>query len=386
MTQSLLSLILLEMGSATTTDEKCQKLLYLSMEKWHELMALAERQGVLAIAVDGLQVLMEAHKDKIVAVRENPAEWQLWLLENIGQMTQYEIMNHQQKKVIAELSEIWAAEGIRMMVFKGQANAAFYPKPEHRAVGDIDCWLFGDAEKADNIMKNHGADVDCNWYRHSKISFQGETIENHRVMSHTRGNKKHQKMERELRKMAKENLNDNVDLYLEGCGKALKASAQFNACFLTYHGLHHFTSEGLRLKQILDWAMFLQKEQDKVDWNAYWDFCRRYKLDRFAEVMNYIAMQYLNVLCEQSEQVRADFNANDNHNENDVRVFAEKVLQSTLYDDDFLFNSGKSDWMVRWLLVKNMFTNDRWKYRDIAQKNVWLQLWENVTGFLFDKN
>lgn len=374
MTQSLLSLLLLGMGYTTTTDEKCQKLLCFSMGQWYELMAVAEQQGVLAIAVDGLQVLMEAHKEDIVAVKESPAEWQLWLLENIGQLTQYEMMNHQQRKVIAELSEMWAAEGIRMMVFKGQANAAFYPKPEHRAVGDIDCWLFGDAEKADNIMKNHGADVNFKWYRHSKISFQGETIENHRVMSHTRGNKKHKKMEEELLQMAKESLNHKVDHYLEGCGKALKASAQFNACFLTYHGLHHFTSEGLRLKQILDWAMFLQKEQDEVDWNAYWDFCRRYKLDRFAAVMNYIAMHFLNV----------DFNAN--YNENDVSVLAENVLRSTLYDDDYLFNSGKSDWMVRWSLVKNMFTRDRWKYRDIAQKTVWLQLWQNVTGFMFDKD
>lgn len=374
MTQSLLSLLLLGMGYTTTTDEKCQKLLCFSMGQWYELMAVAEQQGVLAIAVDGLQVLMEAHKEDIVAVKESPAEWQLWLLENIGQLTQYEMMNHQQRKVIAELSEMWAAEGIRMMVFKGQANAAFYPKPEHRAVGDIDCWLFGDAEKGDNIMKDHGAGVDFNWYRHSKISFQDETIENHRVMSHTRGNKKHQKMEEELRQMAKESLNHKVDHYLEGCGKALKASAQFNACFLTYHGLHHFTSEGLRLKQILDWAMFLQKEQDEVDWNAYWDFCRKYKLDRFAAVMNYIAMHFLNV----------DFNAN--YNENDVSVLAENVLRSTLYDDDYLFNSGKSDWMVRWSLVKNMFTRDRWKYRDIAQKTVWLQLWQNVTGFMFDKD
>ena len=64
-----------------------------------------------------------------MAQNENPENWQLWLLENIGQLTQYEMMNHQQKKVIADLSEKWAAEGIQMMVFKGQANAAFYPKP-----------------------------------------------------------------------------------------------------------------------------------------------------------------------------------------------------------------------------------------------------------------
>lgn len=351
------------------SDDECKKLLQLSMREWRDVMTLAERQGVLAIAVDGLQSLMEAHKGEFQAIKENPAEWQIWLLENIGQLTQCEVMNHQQKKVIAELSEMWSMEGIRMMVFKGQANAALYPKPEHRAVGDIDCWLFGAAEKGDEIAKTHGADVSFDWYRHSKIAYKGETIENHRVMSHTRGSEKKQNMEDELRLM----LNPTDLSMIDGCGKAKMPSPQFNACFLTYHGLHHFTSEGLRMKQILDWAMFLQKEQDKVDWSQYNDFCKRYKLDRFASVMNFIASEYLGVQL----------------NNSDIKVdgtFAEKIIQSTLYDDDYLFNSGKSDWTVRWLLVKNMLTRDKWKYRDIAQLNVWMQLWKNVTGFILYKD
>lgn len=372
MIQVFLSLIKLGVATGTVSDEECQKLLLLSMQGWRDVIALAERQGVLAIAVDGLQVLMEAHKGEIVAQNENPDEWQLWLLDNIGQLTQYEIMNHQQKKTIAEISEMWATEGIRMMVFKGQANAALYPKPEHRAVGDIDCWLFGEAQRGDGIAKAHGAEVSFDWYRHSKIAYKDETIENHRVMSHTRGSKLKQVMEDNLRFMVQ----GKGLTVIEGCGKALRPSAQFNACFLTYHGLHHFLSEGLRMKQILDWAIFLQKEQDKVDWNAYWDFCKKYNLKNFAEVMNYIAAQYFNV----------NLNANNHYYENDVRLLAEKVLRSTLYDDDYLFNSGKSDWTVRWLLVKNMLTRDRWKYRDVAQENVLKHLWQNTTGYLFDKN
>lgn len=368
-TQAILTL--LKLGLGIQQPDNVSDLLSLSIRQWEDLMALAERQGVLAIAVDGLQVLMEAHKGAIIAVKENPAEWQMWLLENIGQLTQYEMMNHQQKKVIAELSEMWAAEGLRMMVFKGQANAALFSKPEHRAVGDIDCWLFGDAEKGDEIAKAHGADVLFDWYRHSKISYKDETIENHRVMSHTRGSKRKQEMESGLRELANDNHNANDNFI----GKAVRPSAQFNACFLTYHGLHHFLSEGLRMKQILDWAMFLQKEQDHVDWDAYWGFCKRYKLERFAEVMTYIVAEYLGV--EMNIKLTNDTN---------IKVLAEKVMKSTLYDDDYLFNSGKSDWMVRWLLVKNMFTCDRWKYWDVAQESVLKHLWQNATGFLFDKD
>ena len=379
-TQAILTL--LKLGLGIQQPDNVSDLLALPMEQWEDLMALAERQGVLAIAVDGLQVLIEAHKGEIIAVKESPAEWQMWLLENIGQLTQYEVMNSQQKKVIAELSEMMAAEGVRMMVFKGQANAALYPCPEHRAVGDIDCWLFGDAEKGDEIAKAHGAEVSFDWYRHSKIDYKGETIENHRVMSHTRGSKAKQALENDLRFM----VNGEWLTVIDGCGKAMMPSPQFNACFLTYHGLHHVLSEGLRMKQILDWAMFLQKEQDKVDRDAYWNFCRRYKLERFAEVMMYIATEYLGVETNTNlTKVQLD-GLKGEVNDTNIKVLAEKVMQSTLYDDDYLFNSGKSDWTVRWLLVKNMLTRDRWKYRDVAQENVLKHLWQNTTGYLFDKD
>lgn len=369
MTQSLLYLIRLGLDTTTTTDENCQKLFSFSIEQWRDLMSFAERQGVLAIVVDGLQVLMESHKGEIVAVKEKPAEWQKWLLERIGLLTQYEMRNHQQKKVIAELANIWSAEGIRMMVFKGQANASLYPKPEHRVVGDIDCWLFDHAKKGDEIAKVHGADVSFDWYRHSKIFYKGETIENHRVMSHTRGSKRKKAMEEEFKAMLK-----NSDLKtIEGCGNALMPSVLFNAYFLTYHGLHHFLSEGLRMKQILDWAMFLKVYQKEVDWETYNDFCIRYKLDKFAAVMNYIAAEFIGVALD-SKGVLVD------------ATYSEKVLNSTLYDDDYLFNSGKSDWNVRWLLVKNMLGRDRWKYENIAQESVLKHLWGNAKGFLMKED
>lgn len=146
------------------------------MPEWREVAALAERQGVLAILVDGLQVLMEAHKTEIAAVKENPEELQIWLLEKIGQLTMYEQRSERQKKVIAELADIWADAGLRIMVFKGQVNAIFYPVPEHRATGDIDCWLFGDAGNGDEIAKAHGAAVSFDWYRHSKIGISARDI------------------------------------------------------------------------------------------------------------------------------------------------------------------------------------------------------------------
>ncbi len=373
MTHNLLSLLRLGLKTSFVDDES-ETLLSLTMNQWREVLALAERQCVLAIAFDGVQSLYDKYQKGIRAVQETPMEWSQMVFDCTGVMTQYEQLNQQQKIVIEELAELWTAEGIPMMVFKGQANSTFYPQSKHRASGDIDCWLFGEAEKGDSIMEKHGATVNFSWYRHSKIEFHGEMIENHRVIGHTRGGKKRKLMDAEFQALAK----SSEQYVLEGCGKALRPSAQFNACFLTYHGLNHFISEGLRMKQILDWAMFLEKEQEKVDWEAFNDFCERFKMDRFAAVMNFIAVKFLGVKCIPSINIcTSGF---------DINELADKVLKSTLYDDDYLFNSGKGNWTKRWLLIKNMFIRDRWKYRDIAQRNIWSQLWLDSTGFLFEKD
>ena len=62
--------------------------------------------------------------------------------------------------------------------------------------------------------------------------------------------------------------------------------------FLTYHACAHFITEGLRLKQVLDWAVFLQKEQDNVDWDEFYAFCDRHHLRRFAEAITTICVKY----------------------------------------------------------------------------------------------
>ena len=368
----LFLLLRLGIGTLAPDEDAAKELLELSMEQWQAVMALAEKQGMAAIAFDGVQRLYDSYGKEISATKNQYAEWMQWVFICTGMMSQYEQRSLAQRKVIAELADIWEKENISMMAFKGQANASFYPNPEHRATGDIDCYLFGQADQGDAILKKLGAAVDNSWYRHSKILFKGEIIENHRVMGHTRGSKKKKTMEEELRLM----LNAQCSMFnslqlsaIDGCGKALLPSAQFNASFLTYHGLHHFLTEGLRMKQILDWSMFLKAEQDKVDWAAFNDFCERYQLNQFAAVMNYIATTYLGIEFKYEGIITNG-------------IYAERIIQSTLYDDDYLFNSGRSNWQVRWQLVKNMLIRDRWKYQDIAQQNVWKHLWEQGKGFL----
>lgn len=138
--------------------------------------------------------------------------------------------------------------------------------------------------------------------------------------------------------------------------------------FLTCHACAHFLSEGLRLKQILDWAMFLKKEQNNIDWKAFYDFCDRYHFRR-ADAMTAISAEYLGVIIENTDVTKES-------------PYMEKILRSTLYDDDYIYNANETIWQSRWHVLKSLFKYS-WKYEEIYQECIFKQLWWCFTGFLF---
>ncbi len=266
-----------------------------------------------------------------------------------------------------EMAGVWLEHGCRAMVMKGQTNGAMYPKPNHRSPGDIDCYLFENYAKGNDIARKVGADVDESWYKHSVISYKGETFENHQYFVHTRDGKRGKRLNQEL----VEQLKDKSEEIKVIPGTVVEMPpVQWNAMFLTYHACAHFVSEGLRLKQILDWAMFLKCHQNDVDWTAFYAYCERNHLKRFADAMTTIAVNYLGIKVTQNSQITTD------------SPYAEKILRNALYEDDYVFSSGESSWKNRWHIVKNLFKY-RWKYEEIYQQSVWKQLWWYASGFMF---
>ncbi len=263
------------------------------------------------------------------------------------------------------LAREWTAAGCRVMIMKGQANGLLYPHPGHRSKGDIDCYLFDNYAKGNDVAREVGAEVDESWYKHSVISYRGEVFENHQFFVHTRDGKGGKRLEKEL----EEALKVDSSLFTPLSEYVICPPIQWTAMFLTYHACAHFISEGLNLKQVLDWAMFLNKHQNDVDWPRFYEFCGRHHLSRFADVSTAIAKDYLGVEITNSA-IRAE------------SPYTERVLKSALYDNDYVFGSGKGHWYNRFHLVRNLWTY-RWKYRDIYQMSPLRQLWYYATGFIF---
>ncbi len=114
---------------------------------WQKIYNLAIEHGLLAIVIDGIELLPN-----------NLRPQQELLLEWIGEVLQsYEYRYDAYKNTIAEMAGFYNSHGFKMMVMKGYACSLNWPKPEYRLCGDIDIWQFGKQKEADFLLERcHG--------------------------------------------------------------------------------------------------------------------------------------------------------------------------------------------------------------------------------------
>lgn len=363
MEERLFIILRLGIGTTTISDERISLFRGLSESKFEALRKLAFEQGVGGICFSGIQQVFTAlGNDGADLMASNT------YLQWMGATAMRAQLNEQQVRATDKFAKELGKQGIKLVLMKGQANGLNYPEPMHREKGDVDVFLVKDGkcayDEGNAVAKQMGLHVDESWYKHSVIKLGSETVENHQYFVHTRDGKRGKDLDVALRELI-----FTKDYAHYPGSEILLPPVMFNALFLTYHGLAHFVSEGMHLKQVVDWAMFLKKESSNIDWNRFYELCDKFNLRVFLECMNMIAMRYLMVKGQYS--VTAD-----------KSVYADKIMESILNDKDFVFNSGKSGWHNRWHLVTNLFKY-RWKYEKVYGQSVWLQLWYYVSGFLF---
>lgn len=365
MERALFTLLRLGLGTRTIEKEDIDFLLDYSEEQWEELEETSRFQGVSAIVLDGMIVIMDKLGTNCFNHFQNSSFWRRFISKwAVGIVEQkYEVGNARQKRIASDIQQRWAKEGIRMMIMKGLSMGVYYPNPEHRSPGDIDCYLFENYGKGNEVAKGFASLVDESWYKHSQIVYCGETIENHQFFVHTREGKS----SKDLNRVLCQTLEGIRFERLPGT-EVLLPPPMFNALFLTYHSLTHFLEEGLHLKQLLDWAMFLKKDAGAIDWKEFYRICDKYHLRRFADTATDIAVHYLGIELDYRQITSSS-------------PYTEQVIQSTLYDKDYVFGSGKGDWANRWHIVANLFKY-RWKYHKIYQHSILRQLWFYASGFV----
>lgn len=137
---------------------------------WFEIKALADRQGLSAVVLDGIERLPNENRPS----KDITLPW-------IGEVVNnYENRYQRYCKAIASLAEFYNSHGIKMMVLKGYACSLGWPKPNHRPCGDIDIRLFGKYREADALVSSEkGLRVDNSHHHHTVFYWEDFMVENH---------------------------------------------------------------------------------------------------------------------------------------------------------------------------------------------------------------
>ena len=364
MQENLFILLRLGLRTRNPKEENVSTLLALTEPQWENLVEVAKSQGVAGVAFDGISILIETYGRDYFNHFENRSFWRRFIVKWAMTVEQsYEARNRKQIQVIDDVQKRWGEAGIRMMIMKGQAMGTYYPVPKHRCPGDIDCYLFEDYTRGNELSKAFADSVDEGWYKHSQIHYRDELIENHQFFVHTREGFKSKRLENVIIATLKD---ATFNCLPET--QAVLPPPMFNALFLAYHTLTHFLEEGMRLKQIMDWAVFLRQDENNVNWFEFYQICELYHIRRFAEILTDIAVHKLGVEIDNPQIISES-------------PLTERVLFSTLNDKDFVFSSGEGGWKNRWHIVTNLFKY-RWKYHQVYRHSIIRQLWFYASGYL----
>ena len=254
-----------------------------SGEVWKEVIDLSFEQGVAAIAVDGLGFAHDNDNQERLDFSLDSPELEDLKYEWFGEVFSCEEDYKEYLAKLRELMGLYRSEGIRAMVLKGYGLGLNYPIPAHRPTGDVDVYLSA-WKRGDEIIRKRGIAIDNSHHHHSVFGCKGLTVENHYDFVNVHSHRSSADVERKLKSLAAVGRTvDGIDL----------PSAGFNALFVIRHIAAHFAAEGMNLRQLLDWALFVRSASAEVDWKAAWECYRRWNMHRFVLCIDEIAVRWL---------------------------------------------------------------------------------------------
>ena len=240
-------------GSLNNTAVVQEEFESASAHDWEQCCAIAAKQGVLALAWEGVQSLpMELQPPKQLKFK--------WAMS----VDKYEARHRRYCQTVQELQQLYKEHGIVAVQMKGVGFSAGYSQPHHREGGDIDIFTYSaDISRmshreanslADKLMEHMGNPVEMHGYKHSNFYFKGIPVENHKYFLNVQINKKFLGGLNELLHKVLEPV--EVELY-NGEYKLLVPSPMFNTLFISCHAFQHYGS-GIALHHLYDWATILK--------------------------------------------------------------------------------------------------------------------------------
>lgn len=324
---------------------------------WPPIIKLAMRQGIYAVILDGIELLPE----------ENRPPKNL-MLEWIGEVLQgYENRYELYRRAISELAGFYNLHGFKMMVLKGFACSLNWPKPNHRPCGDIDIWLFGNQKDADGFMaKEKGIKIDKSHHHHTVFNWGEFTVENHYDFVNVHAHRSSAELEKVFKELGQDD-SHYVELKDASTGSVSKVylpSPNLHALFLIKHMVSHFAAAEISLRQVMDWAFFVEKHSKKIDWKWLDGMLEKYGMKDFVNCINGICVEDLG------------FDAGVFHEVKFLPELKDRILMDILNPE--YTSEEPTCFMPRMAYKLKRWNGNAWKHDLCYKESRWDSFWSGV--------
>ena len=334
--------------------------------EWNILFDMSMKQCVPSVVLDGLNksLASEPCQDNNGIGKMDKLKWLSMVLNMERRYTLHE-------SISAELAAFYREAGYQMMLLKGYGLSKYWPIPNHRPTGDIDIYLmFMNSEGKDKshpawecadklLTEKLGIQVDNSHHHHSVFTYKGIMVENHYDFVNVHSHRSNRWIENEFKTLA---LTRNEEYTFDNGAKLLFPSPLLNCLFVARHNAIHFAAEHLNLRQLLDWALFVEDRHKDIDWNYFWNIAKKMGMEKFVLCMSFISIRQL------------AFEKDVFHIPNEYEDFQkcnhgliDKVLDNILHPTDEA-NDGKG---IAYVINRyKLWKSNLWKHRIVYSDSV----------------
>lgn len=228
-------------------------------KEWEELFEMALKQSLAGMMLGGVEKVLES----------NAAAKPSILLEWIGEQQYIESQNKLQNKRAKELYEIFKEGGYRSCVLKGQGTAAYYDHPELRQCGDIDLWVEGERDIIVKYVRSKGVHVESVDIKDSAMWFFDDVM----VEVHYRPNCMFNPfVDKKLQAFFQKQSERQFAAFDEKLEFA-HTTIEFDLVYSLVHIYRHIFSEGIGLRQLVDYFYILKHSDKQGREKAYQTVC-----------------------------------------------------------------------------------------------------------------
>ena len=217
---------------------------------WEVLYGIAKKQALIGVLFHGIQQLPK----ELAPDGDLLMKW-MGMAQRIKQRNMRLFMDS------AKVGKNFQNLGFRNCVLKGQGHALLYPDPYMRTPGDIDIYLEGGRklimEYVDKVCPNQ-----VMRYHHVDFPVMKTPIEVHFTPSYMFlpvHNRRMQKWFKEVMDLQC----SNVVTLPDGYGEITVPTMNFNVIYILSHLYRHVFTEGIGLRQLIDYYFVLMKSEKR---------------------------------------------------------------------------------------------------------------------------